>query len=83
VFPRHRVAVFVDGCFWHSCPDHGTAPSTNSEYWRAKLARNLERDAMNNEALARAGWKVLRIWEHEPAQGAAARIEHELRRGTG
>jgi DNA mismatch endonuclease (patch repair protein) len=81
VFPRQRVAVFIDGCFWHSCPDHGTSPSTNSDYWRAKLARNLQRDAANNAALAEGGWRVLRVWEHEQVHMAADAIECALRAG--
>ena len=63
VFTRDRVAVFVDGCFWHRCPDHGVRPTTNRPYWDAKFARNLERDARNNVALTAAGWTVLRVWE--------------------
>jgi DNA mismatch endonuclease (patch repair protein) len=69
VFTRARIAVFLDGCFWHSCPDHATRPSANSDYWQAKLARNRERDRTVNAALADDGWNVLRFWEHdEPAQ---------------
>jgi DNA mismatch endonuclease (patch repair protein) len=74
VFTRVRVAVFIDGCFWHSCPEHGTSPEVNTEYWAAKLARNRERDARNNEALEAAGWHVVRVWEHEDPEVAAARI---------
>jgi DNA mismatch endonuclease (patch repair protein) len=74
VFSRERVAVFVDGCFWHCCPDHGTSPRTNSSYWSAKLARNAERDRDNTAALIAAGWTVLRFWEHEDPMVAAERI---------
>jgi DNA mismatch endonuclease (patch repair protein) len=73
IFPRARVAVFVDGCFWHSCPDHGRTPSTNREYWTAKLERNRRRDQRQTDALERAGWTVVRVWEHE-APGAAANL---------
>jgi DNA mismatch endonuclease (patch repair protein) len=74
VFSKQRVAVFVDGCFWHSCPEHGTAPSTNQLYWRAKLARNIERDRANDRALADVGWTVVRVWEHEAPAAAADRV---------
>lgn len=65
VFTKRRVAVFVDGCFWHGCPEHGTRPKTNQEYWGPKLARNVERDRRNTLSLQKAGWSVARIWEHE------------------
>lgn len=65
VFTRARVAVFMDGCFWHACPEHGTSPAANAEYWRSKLQRNIERDRTTNIALVSDGWKVLRLWEHE------------------
>lgn len=70
VFPRQRIAVFVDGCFWHGCPDHGTTPRANGSYWHAKLARNRDRDAMTTAALRRAGWTVVRVWEHDVERGA-------------
>lgn len=66
-FPRHRVAVFIDGCFWHGCPSHGTKPTANSEWWRRKLEANRARDADTTAVLQAAGWRVLRFWEHEPA----------------
>jgi DNA mismatch endonuclease (patch repair protein) len=69
------VAVFVDGCFWHRCPEHGTSPRTNSEYWQIKLDRNVARDRRNNDALAASGWVVVRVWEHEDVADAADRIE--------
>ncbi len=69
VFRPAKVAVFVDGCFWHSCPLHGTVPATNSEYWVPKLARNTERDRGTDQALADAGWLSIRFWEHEDAIG--------------
>lgn len=65
VFPREKVAVFVDGCFWHGCPQHGRIPKDRNGYWAAKLGRNMERDERNNRALAEAGWLALRYWEHE------------------
>lgn len=71
VFTKRRLAIFIDGCFWHSCPVHGRTPSTNSPYWQAKLARNVERDDRNDRALETAGWKVARYWEHEPPASVA------------
>lgn len=71
VFSRQRVAVFVDGCFWHSCPAHSVPPKSNQWYWGPKLERNRERDRLADGALTEAGWKVLRIWEHATvAEGA-------------
>lgn len=72
VFTRARVAVFVDGCFWHSCPEHGNRPRANPSWWAAKLARTSVRDADFDQQLALAGWAVVRAWEHEDA-GAVAR----------
>lgn len=70
VFQRARVAVFVDGCFWHGCPRHGTKPSSNKSFWREKLAKNRERDRRVTRTLRRAGWQVVRIWEHALAEAA-------------
>jgi DNA mismatch endonuclease (patch repair protein) len=70
VFTRAKVAVFVDGCYWHSCPEHGTVPARNHEYWTPKLARNVERDREQDAALRDAGWTVVRIWEHVPVAEA-------------
>ena len=68
VFRRARVAVFVDGCYWHGCPDHGTSPRSNAAYWEAKLSRNRDRDRETDALLTSAGWVVVRHWEHtEPA----------------
>lgn len=78
VFTRSRVAVFVDGCFWHLCPIHGRQPTHNTSYWGPKLERNVTRDAANTEALAQAGWTVVRIWEHEDLPTAVASIEAAL-----
>lgn len=79
VFGPARVAVFVDGCFWHRCPIHATHPSANAGYWRAKFNRTVERDRADDAALRAAGWKVVRVWEHESASGATERIETALR----
>ena len=79
VFPGPRVAVFVDGCFWHMCPHHCTLPKNNSEWWRAKLLRNVERDRDTDEQLARQGWVVLRYWEHDDMVTAASEVEHVVR----
>lgn len=70
VFKGRRVAVFIDGCFWHACPDHGRAPTRNQEYWTPKIARNIERDREQTEALRNQGWTVLRIWAHTPVAEA-------------
>lgn len=67
VFRRQRIAVFIDGCYWHGCAEHAQVPTTNHEYWLAKIGGNVARDARNNKVLADAGWLVLRFWEHEPA----------------
>ena len=64
-FTRARLAVFIDGCFWHGCPQHGTSPRSNSDYWSAKLRRNRERDRAVDAALVADGWAVVRYWEHE------------------
>ncbi|MBK9137468.1 MAG: very short patch repair endonuclease [Verrucomicrobia bacterium] len=69
VFPKRRLAVFVDGCFWHGCPRHATKPRQHAAFWRKKLAANKARDRKVNRALRAAGWRVLRIWEHELSQG--------------
>lgn len=73
-FPRLQVAVFVDGCFWHGCPDHGHIPSTNRDYWSSKLLGNIERDIRNRQALEEAGWTVVRVWEHDDVDVAAETI---------
>lgn len=74
VFPVPRVAVYLDGCFWHCCPEHGVAPRTNASYWVPKLERNVRRDQRATAALTDAGWVVLRIWEHEPVDIAADKV---------
>lgn len=65
VFTRQRIAVFVDGCFWHRCPDHGSRPKANGAWWRQKLDANVARDRRNDAALAGAGWEVVRLWTHQ------------------
>lgn len=65
VFPKLRIAVFVDGCFWHRCPKCYRQPATNAEFWEAKIGRNVERDKEVNRELKERGWKVVRVWEHE------------------
>lgn len=69
-FTARKVAVFVDGCFWHVCPEHGRDPTVNEWYWAPKLRRNMERDRAGDAALAAAGWLVVRVWEHEPLAAA-------------
>ena len=68
VFRRQRVAVFIDGCYWHGCPEHGTTPATNRGYWSAKVAANRARDLDTVQRLTEAGWQPLRVWEHERLQ---------------
>jgi len=79
-FPHLRLAVFVDGCFWHCCAIHGTQPTTNSGYWQEKLRRNVLRDKRNRETLVATGWRVLRIWEHTDVASAADSVQAEVRR---
>lgn len=74
VFTRAKVAVYIDGCFWHSCPAHATTPKANRDWWTAKLAANVARDRDTDARLAHAGWTVIRVWEHEPPTAVAARI---------
>jgi DNA mismatch endonuclease (patch repair protein) len=79
VFVRARVAVFVDGCFWHGCPLHATWPKRNADWWRRKIEGNIARDANTDDRLAREGWLVLRVWEHEDPDVAADEIERAVR----
>lgn len=73
VFRGPQVAVFIDGCFWHACPQHGMIPSTNTTFWSEKLGRNQERDLETNELMTKAGWLPLRFWEHDnPTEVVAA-----------
>ena len=80
VFGPARVAVFIDGCFWHGCPDHATQPRNNADWWRTKIAANRDRDQRNTAALEESGWRVVRIWEHDNAIEAAHRVEELVRR---
>ncbi len=73
-FTRVRVAVFVDGCFWHGCTSHGTQPAQNSAWWQQKIAANKARDADTDRVLQSLGWAVVRVWEHESPGAAAARV---------
>jgi DNA mismatch endonuclease (patch repair protein) len=79
VFTRRKIAVFVDGCFWHVCPIHGRYPTTNDWYWAPKLTRNMQRDQRVNAALRDAGWQVVRVWEHESLVDVADRVECAIR----
>jgi DNA mismatch endonuclease (patch repair protein) len=78
VFGRAKLAVFVDGCFWHRCPVHGSEPRSNSAWWRSKLEGNVVRDRRNDAVLSSAGWRVLRLWEHEPLAEMADQVYDEL-----
>lgn len=79
VFTAKRIAVFVDGCFWHVCPEHGRQPTTNEWYWAPKLRRNMERDQRVNAALKAAGWTVVRLWEHESLTTAVEAVVAAMR----
>lgn len=81
LFTCARVAVFIDGCFWHGCPAHFTMPATNTEFWDAKIDRNRQRDADTTAALGDRGWVVLRFWEHEKPLSVASRIVEAVRDG--
>lgn len=75
IWRRLRLAVFVDGCYWHGCPTHCRRPSSNVAYWHAKIARNVERDHRADAALAETGWRVLRLWEHELKRELPAAVQ--------
>ncbi|MEV6827433.1 very short patch repair endonuclease [Amycolatopsis sp. NPDC051102] len=75
-----RVAVFVDGCFWHGCPEHATWPKNNAEFWRDKIETNRRRDADTDARLSEAGWLAVRVWEHETAETAVNRVIEALRK---
>lgn len=79
-FTRRKMAVFVDGCYWHGCSEHGKVPARNSEWWAAKILRNQERDLDTTRLLVEQGWLVLRYWEHEDPQVAARAIADALHR---
>jgi len=80
VFPKFKLAVFVDGCFWHHCPIHGTQPKGNRSFWKRKFARNQARARLVNRTLRLAGWRVLRIWEHELVRKNESRSSQRIRR---
>ena len=75
VFTKQRIAIFIDGCFWHGCPIHGTSPKRNADYWLPKLKRNVERDLEVTSALELLGWRVIRFWEHQTAGEVLELIE--------
>ena len=79
VFVRPRVCIFIDGCWWHRCPEHGETPKAHLEYWSAKFERNKQRDRAVNAALATNGWRVVRLWEHVPAPEAVSAVLNALR----
>jgi DNA mismatch endonuclease (patch repair protein) len=83
VFTRGKVAVFIDGCFWHGCPEHGTTAKTNSEYWGPKIERNRARDAETDMLLTSAGWRVLRFWEHDEISEVVTTIASEYAAAIG
>lgn len=79
LFGPARIAVFVDGCFWHMCPEHASFPAANGEWWLAKLRKNVQRDRETDDHLRTLGWMPLRFWEHEPWEGAAEIVERSVR----
>lgn len=84
-FPKWRLTIFVDGCFWHACPRHYGEPKSNVEFWRTKISANRERDRRVNRELRRLGWRVVRIWEHELREnlpGVVVRVRNLLNRGS-
>jgi DNA mismatch endonuclease, patch repair protein len=83
VFPRQRIAVFIDGCFWHGCPQHHRQPRSNADYWSAKVAMNRRRDGATDAALADAGWTTLRFWAHENPAEVAQAIRDAVRKAKG
>jgi DNA mismatch endonuclease (patch repair protein) len=83
VFTKLRLAIFIDGCWWHGCPIHGSQPVRNHDWWVAKLQTTKDRDARNDRALGDAGWQVLRFWEHEPLDKAVVAVLQEVLRLRG
>lgn len=83
VFPRAGVAVFVDGCFWHRCPEHQTFPRANAGWWQQKLDANVERDRRYDEVLLSEGWVVIRLWEHQPVMEMADAVERAVKGSPG
>ena len=82
-FTKAKIAVFVDGCFWHQCPEHGTMPRANREWWQQKLDRNVSRDRLKDEELVALGWSVVHVWEHEEEAKSAGRIRDLWAKKTG
>lgn len=83
VFSRAKVAVFVDGCFWHACPDHGSSPKANAAWWAEKLRTNVQRDRDTDRRLRSAGWKVIRVWEHEDPAVVAEEVANAVAKRRG
>ncbi|MFJ1585954.1 very short patch repair endonuclease [Streptomyces sp. NPDC088197] len=83
VFPGPKIAVFLDGCFWHGCPAHATRPKSNAEWWREKLDRNMERDLETTSQLSGEGWTVLRFWEHEDPLAVAEHVAEVVEKARG
>jgi DNA mismatch endonuclease (patch repair protein) len=81
-FSRQRIAVFLDGCFWHGCPEHGTSPKANRSWWREKIAGNRARDADTDRHLVAEGWIPLRFWAHEPVDVIVETVIHRVNRST-
>lgn len=79
MFSAAKVAVFVDGCWWHGCPEHWAPPKANREWWKRKISLNTERDRRHDKALVNAGWRVIRIWEHQSVEEAADQVAAFLR----
>ena len=80
IFPKLKLAIFVDGCFWHGCPQHATKPKNNRAFWHRKLSANKKRDRLVTQTLRKLGWQVLRIWEHELARKNEARLLARIQR---
>jgi DNA mismatch endonuclease, patch repair protein len=80
IFPKLKLAVFVDGCFWHGCPRHGTKPKSNAGFWRKKISRNQARDRLVNRTLRKLGWQVFRIWEHALVRKNQSRLLRRIER---
>jgi len=83
VFPSARVAVFVDGCFWHRCPEHYVAPKNNAEFWEQKIQKNVDRDRRQDAELAELGWDSVRVWEHEDPVVRASDLCEQIKRRAG
>lgn len=79
VFPRAKLCIFIDGCFWHGCPKHFRVPASNSAWWAEKIEANRVRDRRNDQLLKRGGWRVIRLWEHEVTPGVLSALESKIR----